>query len=79
MCLAMPGRVIDIEANNATVDFGGITRSIALDLVTDVKPGDYILAHAGFALNVVGAEEADEILSLFREIGMIGDSSESET
>lgn len=53
MCLAVPGRVMDVQGSNATVDFGGITREIALDLVPEATEGSWVLAHAGFAIQVL--------------------------
>lgn len=67
MCLAVPGLIQSIHNQSATVDFGGIRREIALDLVPDAQVGDYILAHAGFAIQKLDPSEAEEILSLFRD------------
>ncbi|MCX7836161.1 MAG: HypC/HybG/HupF family hydrogenase formation chaperone [bacterium] len=68
MCLAIPGLVQRIQNGIAIVDFGGLTREIALDLVPDTQVGDYILAHAGFAIQKLDTQEAEEILSLFQDI-----------
>jgi hydrogenase expression/formation protein HypC len=68
MCLAIPAKVIRIQGNCAKVDFGGGTlREIDITLV-DVKIGDYVLVHAGYAIQVLNKEEAKETLRLWREI-----------
>lgn len=68
MCLALPGIILEIAESRATVEFGGVSRSIALDLVPEAQKGDYILAHAGFALQIIDPAEAKEIVSLFDEM-----------
>ena len=70
MCLAIPGKVIEIDKNNehAIVDYGdGTKRKANISLVT-VKIGDYILVHAGFAIEVLDEKEAKETLELFKEL-----------
>lgn len=68
MCLAMPGKIIKMDNNMAIVDFGGIKKESALDLVPDAKIGDYILVHAGFAINKIDKKEAAETLKLIYEL-----------
>lgn len=70
MCLAIPGKVIEIEKNNehAIVDYGDGTKRKANVTLVDVKVGDYVLVHAGFAIEVLNEKEAEETLDLFREI-----------
>ena len=73
MCLAIPGKIIRItEADEknprmATVDFGGIIRTIRIEWV-DTQNGDYILAHAGVALTVVNRDDAEAALDDFRKL-----------
>ena len=68
MCLAIPGRVVEIVENIARVDFGhGVTREIDITLV-DVDVGGYVLVHTGFAIQTLEAAEAEETLKLWREI-----------
>ena len=70
MCLAIPGRIIEIskDGEHATVDYGdGTKREVNVSLV-DVKKGDYVLVHAGFAIEVLDEKEAMETLDLFREM-----------
>ncbi|UCH72284.1 MAG: HypC/HybG/HupF family hydrogenase formation chaperone [Thermoplasmatales archaeon] len=70
MCLAIPGKITEIDKNkeHATVDYGeGTKRRVNVALV-DVKIGDYVLVHAGFAIEVLNEIEAKETLDLFREM-----------
>jgi hydrogenase expression/formation protein HypC len=68
MCLAIPGRVVEIVDNIARVDFGhGVTREVDITLV-DVDVGGYVLVHTGYAIQVLEAAEAEETLKLWREI-----------
>lgn len=68
MCLAVPGKITTIKDNNAEVDFSGIKRAVSLDLVPGAKKNDYVLVHAGFAIQVLEPAEAEETLKLFEEI-----------
>ena len=70
MCLAIPGKIIKINQNNdlATVDYGdGTKRTINISLV-NVGTGDYVLVHAGFAIEKIDELEAKETLDIFREM-----------
>lgn len=68
MCLAVPARVIEISGDLARVDFGGgVIREVNISLV-DVEVGDYVLVHAGYAIQVLDEEEAEETLELWREL-----------
>ena len=70
MCLAIPGRIIEIDQNkeHATIDYGEGTKRKANITLVDVKIGDYVLVHAGFAIEVLSEKEAKETLDLFREM-----------
>jgi hydrogenase expression/formation protein HypC len=69
MCLAAPARVISIDDNIATVDYGGVETKARLDTLTEeVAPGDYLLIHTGFAIRRLSAEDAEETLKLFDEL-----------
>ena len=70
MCLAIPGKIIDIDSKkeHATVDYGdGTKRKVNISLI-DVEVGKYVLVHAGFAIEVLDEKEAKETLDLFREM-----------
>jgi hydrogenase expression/formation protein HypC len=68
MCLAIPARIIRIENNLAIVDMAGVKREADIRMVSNVKVGEYVLIHAGFAIEKIGKKEAEETLKLFREM-----------
>jgi hydrogenase expression/formation protein HypC len=70
VCLAIPGKIIKIDSkkNHATVDYGSGTKRTADVSLVEVKVGDYVLVHAGFAIQVLDKKEALETLALFREM-----------
>ncbi|HTX18675.1 MAG TPA: HypC/HybG/HupF family hydrogenase formation chaperone [Bacteroidota bacterium] len=77
MCLAIPGRVIEIERRSlengevsltGKVDFGGIRKSVSLDFVPDAAIEDYVIVHAGVAISKLDVEEAEATLKLFGEL-----------
>lgn len=72
MCLALPGKVMTIDAGSSPimgdVNFGGVMKRICLDWVPDIAVGEYVIVHVGFALNKVDEKEALETLKLFQEI-----------
>ncbi|MCS7124651.1 MAG: HypC/HybG/HupF family hydrogenase formation chaperone [Candidatus Bathyarchaeota archaeon] len=68
MCLAIPAKVVKIQDSKAQVDFGeGVLREVDVSLV-EVKVGEYVLVHAGYAIQVLSQEEAEETLRLWREL-----------
>lgn len=71
MCVAIPSKVVEIEDNVATVELGGNRSSARLDLIEDVKIGDYVLVHAGFAITTVDEQYALETLAMLTEVGML--------
>jgi len=68
MCIAVPLEVREIKDNIAKASVGNAIREVYLDLMDEVKVGDYILVHAGFAIEKLDKEEAEKTLSLFKEI-----------
>ncbi len=68
MCLAVPARVVEIKDKVAIVDFGGIKREARLDLLPDVRVGDYIIVHTGFAIEKLDEKQALESLKAWEEI-----------
>ncbi len=68
MCLAIPAKVVNIEGDVAEVDFGeGVSREVNITLV-ETQIGDYVLVHAGYAIQVIDRKEAEETLRLWNEI-----------
>ena len=67
MCLAVPGKVLSVRQETDSpllfgkVDFAGVRKDICLAYTPEVKPGDYVLVHVGFALSIVDEEEAKRI------------------
>jgi len=68
MCLSLPARVISIEGDMAEVSVGGAVFRAGLQMVDDVRIGDYILLHAGFAIGKLKEEEALETLRVLKEM-----------
>ncbi len=73
MCLAIPARVVSIDtaSDMATVDLGGVQKTVSLALVEGVQLDDYVLVHVGYALNKLDPEEAERTLQIFAEAGML--------
>jgi len=67
MCLAVPGEVVELDMPQATVDFGGIRKRVDVSLV-EPSLGDYVVVHAGFAIEVLDRARAEETLDLWRQI-----------
>jgi len=68
MCLAIPARIVSVEGDMAKVDFGeGVLREVNVVLV-EANADDYILVHAGYAIQVISGEEAEKTLRLWKEI-----------
>lgn len=68
MCLGIPAKVTGIEGSNARVVIGTVEYTASLLLLPEVKTGDYIILHAGFAIERVDPAEAEETIRLFKEI-----------
>ena len=70
MCLAVPGKVLNIdEDGRAVVDMLGAQREVSLRLVPDAHVNDYVLVHAGFGIQVIDAHEARETIELVKQLG----------
>jgi len=69
MCLGVPGRVLEVDGNEAVVDFFGVTRRVRLELVDQpVAPGDYILNHVGYAIRRIPEDDIEGTLHLYEEL-----------
>jgi hydrogenase expression/formation protein HypC len=77
MCLAVPGRVVeimdagDIAFRRAKVDFGGIKKEISLAYTPEAEIGKYVLVHVGFAISVIDEEEAQRVFEYLKQMGSI--------
>ncbi len=67
MCLAVPGKVVSIDGESAVVDYDGVKRKANIAFV-DVKKGDYVLVHAGFAIQKIDETEAKKSIGLLKEM-----------
>jgi len=67
MCLAVPGKIISMDGKMAEVDYGGISRETNVSMV-DAKVGDYVIIHAGFAIQIIDEDEAKETIKLWQEL-----------
>lgn len=69
MCLAIPALITEKKSDNlATAEILGVTREVALDLTPQANVGDYVLVHAGFAIEVVDADYAKETIGLVKQL-----------
>ncbi len=68
LCLAFPAKVVEIKDSLAKVELSGVTRDVSLMLLPETKLGDYVLVHAGFAMQIVQKQDVDEMLALFDEM-----------
>lgn len=66
--MAIPMQIVKIEGEKGIVEIGGVTREVGLQLVNDVKEGDYVIVHAGFAIQRLDEKRALETLALFAEM-----------
>jgi hydrogenase expression/formation protein HypC len=72
MCLAVPGKIIQIEnadgpMTDGKVDFAGIIKDVCLAYVPEAKVGDYVIVHAGFAIKTINQDEANEVFDYLRQ------------
>ncbi|MBI6545932.1 MAG: HypC/HybG/HupF family hydrogenase formation chaperone [Cyanobacteria bacterium NC_groundwater_1444_Ag_S-0.65um_54_12] len=72
MCLAMPAQVVNLAANGCgTVLLGGVSLAVSLEMIDDVRIGDYVIVHVGHAICKLDTVEAERTLALFEEIAML--------
>ncbi len=84
MCLAIPGKVLDIQDDAQGVrmgrtNFGGIVKQVCLEYTPEVRPGDYVLVHVGFALSKVNEQEAKRTYALLEEMRQLDELDVPET
>jgi hydrogenase expression/formation protein HypC len=78
MCLGVPGKILSLEPNAigmmmGKVSFGGVAKEVCLAYVPEAQMGDYVIVHAGFALNTMNEEEANEVFELLRQMGELNE------
>ena len=77
MCLAIPGKVIEVFEDRGLrmgrADFGGTVRKVCLEHLADAGLGDYVLVHVGFALSKVDPEEAERTYRFLEQLGQLGE------
>ena len=81
MCLAVPGKIVSIDDSNpelrmAKVNFGGVMKDICIQWLDDIKIGDYVLTHVGFALNKIDQKDAEETIEILKQMGDIQGTDE---
>lgn len=81
MCLAIPGKILEIfERENTrmgTVDFNGVEMDVCLEAVPDAEVGSYVIVHAGFAISTLSEAEAQETLDILAQIDALADQNEN--
>lgn len=68
MCIAVPAQVLSISGQEAEINLQGNVLSVCISLVPQVKQGDYVLVHAGFAIHIIKEQDARETLSYLKEL-----------
>lgn len=70
MCLAIAGKVVEIANDEAAIDFGGLVKRASTRLFPALQAGDYVLVHAGFVIQKLDADYAEELIALDKEVGL---------
>jgi len=80
MCLGVPGKVLKIYEENSIlmseVDFNGVIMKVCLETTPQAKVGDYVIVHAGFAINLLEENEALETLTMLEQISKLGEQEQ---
>lgn len=71
MCVAVPHRVVEIDGHTGVLESMGVITKADVSLISDIKPGDYVLVHAGIAITKVDAKEAEETIAVFEELSEV--------
>ncbi|UCE52064.1 MAG: HypC/HybG/HupF family hydrogenase formation chaperone [Desulfobacterales bacterium] len=79
MCLAIPSKITKIENNMATIDVDGVQREASLLLLEDAQVGEYVIVHAGFAIQKIDEQAAMETLALLKEAAELIEKKDSKT
>lgn len=73
MCLAIPARLFRVEGDRGRVELAGVEREVSLMLLPDAQVGDYLIVHAGYAIQKLDEQEAQETIKLLHEIARAGE------
>ncbi len=76
MCLAVPGLVVSIDGDYAEVDFGGVKKRVCVSLIPELREGEYVIVHTGYAIESMKPEEAKKTLDLFEEMARASGQNE---
>jgi hydrogenase expression/formation protein HypC len=80
MCLGIPGKILSVYEDHGTkmakIDFGGVTREACVEVIPEAQPGDWTIVHAGFALNLLSEDEAQETLDILQQMSELADLEE---
>ena len=68
LCLAIPGKILEINGNSALVDFDGIKKDVIIALIQNPEVGKYVIVHAGYAIEIMDEKEALESVEQWKEI-----------
>ena len=68
MCLAIPGKLISKDNETGTIDLGGISQKVSLIFTPNIKIGQWVIIHTGFALNIISESEAKKTIDLLQEV-----------
>ena len=66
MCWSVPGKILDIDNNTARVEVSGVIKKVALDLISEPSVGEYVLVHAGYAIQKIDRDKARFTIDFFR-------------
>lgn len=67
MCLAVPLKIVSVDGKHAVGEAAGLSQSVRVDFIPDIAPGDYVMVHAGFAIQKLTQQQAEENLACIRE------------
>ena len=70
MCLGIPAKIVKINDSVVEVEIGGVIKEASCDLIDEPRIGDYVILHAGFAIQKLSEEDAQETLQMIREMGL---------
>jgi len=79
MCLSVPAEVISVQGDQALVSVEGVKMQVSSVMLNDLKPGDFVLIHSGFAIQIIDSKEAEASLEIIRHMRVARDGDLSHT